>query len=173
MPPYHEQRAIKLLAEHGLSRPPIDVYKLAKKLGIRVVEEGLGNDVSGMLYREGDRAVILVNRNESSVRQRFSVAHELGHYILHQGSSVFVDRRVRFRDSTSSTGTNREEVQANRFAAALLMPESLVLKEVHARRQRRFLPTDEELIQELADLFDVSTHAIEFRLGNLGELGTF
>lgn len=166
------REAERLLHEHGISKLPIDVERLARRMGIRVVEEPLGSDVSGMLYREGDRAVILINQDESTVRKRFSIAHEMGHYLLHD-SPVFVDRRVRFRDAASSAGTNWEEVQANRFAAALLMPESFMLDEVYLRRQNRFTPTDEELIDELAKLFDVSKQAIEFRLANLGELGTF
>jgi Zn-dependent peptidase ImmA (M78 family) len=165
-------QAKHLLQRHGISKPPVDVERLAKREGIRVVEEKLESEVSGMLYREGARAVILVNEDDAPVRKRFSIAHELGDFVLHT-SPVFVDRRVRFRDATSSQGTFREEIAANRFAAELLMPEFWVLQEASRLRQRRFPPTDEELIGELANIFQVSQQAVEHRLANLGELGTF
>jgi Zn-dependent peptidase ImmA (M78 family) len=151
----------------------VDIERLAKRAGLRVIEEGLESEISGMLYREGDRATILINKDDAPVRKRFSMAHELGHFLLHTSSSVFVDRRVRFRDAASSQGTIPEEIEANSFAADLLMPQAWVLREVARLRQRRFPPTDEHLIEELADLFQVSTQAIEYRLANLGELGTF
>lgn len=165
--------AKELLQKYGISKPPVDIERLAKREGLRVVEERLESEISGMLYREGERATILINKDDAPVRKRFSIAHELGHFFLHTSSSVFVDRRVRFRDSSSSQGTIPEEIEANSFAADLLMPQSWVLREVSRLRLRRFPPTDEQLIEQLADLFQVSKQAIEYRLANLGELGTF
>lgn len=168
------KRARRLLQQYKISKPPIDVERLAKQEGLRVVEEQLESEISGMLYREGGHAVILINQNDAPVRKRFSVAHELGHYHLHASLSVFVDRRVRFRDSNSSQGTIKEEIEANNFAAELLMPETFVLQEAVRLRGRRRLPlSDEELIEELASIFQVSRQAMEVRLANLGELGTY
>lgn len=165
--------ATDLLQRHGIVKPHVDVGRIAKLEGIRVVEERLDSEISGMLYRDGGRSIILVNQEDAPVRKRFSIAHELGHFLLHDSSMVFVDRRVRFRDATSSQGTNPEEIEANSFAAELLMPESWVLREASRLRQRRSALTDEELIVELARLFQVSKQALEYRLANLGELGTF
>jgi len=167
------EAARQLLQQYKISVPPVDVERLAKRLGLRVVEEKLEGEISGMLYRDGERAVILINQDDAPVRKRFSMAHELGHYHLHESSSVFVDRRVRFRDSTSSQGIFKEEIEANSFAAELLMPESFVLQETVRLRGRRFPLSDEELIEELAKRFQVSRQAMEVRLANLGELGTF
>lgn len=167
------KKAKLLLQRYKITKPPVDVERLAKQEGLRVVEEQLESEISGMLYREGGRAVILINQNDVPVRKRFSVAHELGHYHLHTSSSVFVDRRVRFRDSNSSQGTIKEEIEANSFAAELLMPETFVLQEAMRLRGRRFTLSDEELIGELADIFEVSRQAMEVRLANLGELGTY
>lgn len=163
----------ELLERHGITKPPVDAGRIARLEGIRVVEERLESEISGMLYRDGGRSIILVNQDDAPARKRFSVAHELGHYILHDPATVFVDRRVRFRDATSSQGTNPEEIEANSFAAELLMPESWILREAARLRQRRLPPTDEELIGELAKVFQVSKQALEYRLANLGELGTF
>jgi Zn-dependent peptidase ImmA (M78 family) len=167
--------AKRLIAEYDISKPPVDVERLAKREGLRVVEEKLESEISGMLYLEGGSALILINQDDAPVRKRFSMAHELGHYKLHSSSSaVFVDRRVRFRDASSSQGTIKEEIEANNFAAELLMPEDFVLREaVRLRSRRRFPLSDEELIEELASIFQVSRQAMEVRLANLGELGTF
>lgn len=167
-------KAKQLLRQSDISKPPVDVERLARLEGLRVVEEQLESEISGMLYREGGHAVIIINQNDAPVRKRFSIAHELGHYHLHASSSVFVDRRVRFRDSTSSQGTIKEEIEANNFAAELLMPEIYVLQEAVRLRERRRAPlSDEELIEELAKIFQVSRQAMEVRLANLGELGTY
>src|ERR1700753_895505 len=113
-------KATEILQKYNVSKPPVDVERLARQAGLRIVEEQLDSEISGMLYREGSRAVILINQGDALVRKRFSMAHELGHYHLHEASSVFVDRRVRFRDSDSSQGTIKEEIEANNFAAELL-----------------------------------------------------
>jgi Zn-dependent peptidase ImmA (M78 family) len=127
-------------------------------------------DVSGMLLREdGMPPVIGVNTAHATVRQRFTVAHELGHWALHPGRLVIFDRpmRVNRRDSVSAMATDREEIQANAFAAALLMPERIVRQRVSE------LPPDEgrdpdRAAARLASVFDVSTLAMSFRLINLG-----
>ena len=167
------ERARKILQEQRIATVPVDVERLAKRMGLRVIEEKLESEISGMLYREGESAVILINRDDAPVRKRFSIAHELGHYYLHANSSVFVDRRVRYRDSNSSQGIFREEIEANNFAAELLMPEAQVFHETTRLRARRFTLGDEELIEELAKRFQVSRQAMEVRLANLGALGTF
>ena len=169
-----EREAMELLRLHRITEPPVPVKELAERLGARVAYEPLEDDVSGMLYRRGRGSLILVNRLHHPHRQRFSLAHELGHLVLHN-DAVFIDKKVRFnfRDSRSALGVNPVEIQANRFAAALLMPQRWVLEQVNACRSRRSPPTDDKLITELADIFNVSEKAIEYRLANLGALGTF
>jgi Zn-dependent peptidase ImmA (M78 family) len=161
--------AARLLIEHPAVRPPVDVDELAASLGVSVVLRTFADaDVSGMLFR-GERDVIGVNSAHSPVRQRFTIAHELGHRALHPGRELILDApvRVNFRDRTSSTATDREEIEANAFAAALLMPESMVRAELERLppNVRRDL---DETTSRLADRFDVSTAALGFRLINLG-----
>ena len=83
---------------------------------------------------------------------------------------MFVDKliRVNMRDSKSSLGSDKEEVQANRFAAELIMPRDLIVKESKKRYQRLHSKRELDIIQELADLCEVSTSAMEYRLVNLG-----
>ena len=157
----------------GFTKPPIDVDALARHEGLHVVYERFATDVSGTLVRERDGRVVLgVNTFHARSRQRFTVAHEIGHWRLHlQGktSGIFVDRpaEVLFRDRLSSQGVDKKEVEANSFAAALLMPASFV--EAEARRQFKRDPrtSDDELVGALANRFDVSDQAMRYRLINL------
>lgn len=171
-PPNPEQAAQRVLDELKIDEAPIPVEEIATKLGAQVSYEpfeGKG-DMSGMLVRDKNRAVIGINSSHPLVRQRFSIAHEIGHLRLHQGN-VFVDQTVRFnRDAKSSLAVDYQEIQANQFAAALLMPPKLVAQAVKKRLTKKPHIEESTLIAELASEFKVSSKAMEFRLTNLGIL---
>jgi Zn-dependent peptidase ImmA (M78 family) len=165
-----DQEAIDLLQSIGITKPPVDVHRLAIDLNVEILLEKLDNDVSGVLLRLPERLVIAVNKEHPEPRQRFTIAHELGHLRLHQGRPLIVDHMVRarvsMRDSQSSLATEREEIDANRFAANLLMPEGLVhaaVEEVIEKKQ-----SAKQTIKDLAQQFGVSDQAMEYRLTNLG-----
>jgi Zn-dependent peptidase ImmA (M78 family) len=144
----------------------IDVELIASHLGAEVVLDRLDREVSGLLYRDGEHIVIGVNASHVDRRQRFTVAHEIGHLALHPGRPLFMDHvRVNYRDAVSSTATDLEEIQANRFAAEILMPREKVVAEV---RRLTASSTAASVVEALADTFDVSEQAMEFRLMNLG-----
>lgn len=169
-----ESAALELLEAHGLKRRlPVPVEVIADKLGVLVRRQRFeADDVSGLLLREpGEAPIIGVNASNASVRQRFTVAHELGHLVLHKGKRLVVDRavRVNFRDSVSSLATDREEMEANAFAAGLLMPSATLTDELH-RVVRGRNRSDNEVVDVLAGKFQVSRSAMEFRLINLGML---
>lgn len=112
-----------------------------------------------------------MNAVQAPTRQRFSIAHEVGHFLLHRKAmTVFIDTQftrpylAAFRDSTSATGEDKREREANAFAAALLMPESLVREAV---AQLAVDVEDDAAVVELAKRFDVSRQAMTFRLVNL------
>jgi Zn-dependent peptidase ImmA (M78 family) len=117
-------------------------------------------------YREGERVVIGVNSVHAKTRQRFSIAHEIGHLLLHKGRPMFIDRdgRLNRRDEVSTFGTDVEEIEANSFAAALLMPRHL-LAEAVSRLHNNSQAVSPEV---LAKRFDVSVQAMQYRLINLG-----
>ena len=169
-----EFAARELVERFGFARSlPVPVDELAAGLGLTVRRQYFeADDVSGVLIREpGEASIIGVNASNSPQRQRFTVAHECGHFLLHKGKRIVLDRavRVNFRDAASSLATDREEMEANAFAAGLLMPADLVREEL--RRIVEGRPrTDDQLVGELADRFDVSQKAMEFRLLNLGML---
>lgn len=163
-----ETEAARLRAEHTNGEVPVPVERIASKLGVPVVVEMLDRNVSGLLFRQGEDKAIGVNAAHPPVRQRFTIAHELGHLRLHPGKDLFLDHvRVNLRDDVSSLGTDREEREANAFAAELIMPASEVVGEVR-RVTDRGGTTDAQFIADLAIHFDVSEQAMEFRLLHLG-----
>lgn len=164
--PKVEQDAEELLVECDALRLPIDLAKISKHLKVRVVEEDLDDDVSGLLVLKNKSAAIAVNREHALNRQRFSVAHEIGHFRLHADKQdVFVDRaHVYYRNKRSATGEEKMEIEANGFAAALLMPTKLLQKDLE---DTHGTITDRD-ISNLANRYGVSEQAMSFRLANLG-----
>ena len=163
--------ARQLLDRIGWTDPPVDPARIAAEvLGVVIAEVAMPPDISGMLVREPERVVIGVNEDHSAARQRFTISHELGHFHLHKGRSTIIDSdvRVNFRDQVSSLATDREEVEANRFAAALLMPDHMVRSWI----ERESFQTAPELVERLAKSFGVSKVAVSFRLVNLGLIPT-
>ena len=160
-----ENTAERLLTNAGIHSAPVPVERIADYLGLRIRLADLGQDCSGVLVRNGERAVIGVNWGHHNNRRRFSIAHEIGHFVLHDGDT-YVDKgyRVNFRDLESGSGTKQEEVAANMFAAALLMPADLVWK---AFQDQPFDLTEDDGLEILARQFEVSTQAMTYRLMKL------
>jgi len=164
-----ETQAVTLLERLGIRSAPIDVWRVARRLGVRVERTDLGEDCSGVLVRrKSGAAVIGVNYAHHPNRQRFTVAHELGHLVLHKGGR-YVDKgtTLRFRDRESGTGSQVEERQANQFAAALLMPATWVRREF---AKHPFDFGDDEALTEMCRKFGVSSQAMVYRLVNLALL---
>ena len=137
--------------------PPIDVHTMATDLGLRVWEfSDMSDTMSGKLYRDETSPKgwsIGVNTNSSSTRKRFTIAHEIAHFLLHKdylGDGVFDD--TFYRSEHLSGG---QETEANRFAADILMPYHLI-QGVASRTPG---------IEELANRFGVSKQAMSIRLG--------
>jgi Zn-dependent peptidase ImmA (M78 family) len=164
--------ARRLLSDNNIVAIPTPLERLAKQAGATLAFEPFEGDVSGLLYRDDTKVVIGVNANDAARRQRFTIAHELGHLLLHADRPMFVDKHIRlsFRDGTSSLGTNAEEIEANAFAAELLMPATLVEQEVDRYSRTVKVLSPEQTIRHLARTFDVSPQAMEIRLTSLGYL---
>lgn len=158
-----------LLDKNEIDEAPINVEKIAQKLKLKVLYQSLKGDLSGCIIREDDHAVIGVNSFHSETRQRFTIAHELGHFLLHEGEEVFVDHsfRINRRDGISKTTQKPEEIEANIFAAQLLMPKRLLIKELS---DGELDLTDDDQIAKLAQKYKVSQQALSYRLANLGFL---
>lgn len=163
-----ETLASSILSELNITSAPVDIKEIAKQKGITIKPYDLGESVSGMLFIKNGEGIISYNPSESMVRQRFTMAHELGHFLLHKKTQdVFVDKQfqVHFRNENSSTGQDNQELEANAFAAAILMPKELLMEEI---KKHHFDLGDESAMKELAKLFSVSLQAMTFRMVNLG-----
>jgi Zn-dependent peptidase ImmA (M78 family) len=166
-----QQTVTNLLNEAGVMEPPVDVNAIAESRGALVVQEKNEDDFSGFLFRSSDSAPIIgVNSNHPLTRRRFTIAHELAHLLLHPKSGVHVDEGVfQMRDARATAGTDQEEVEANRFAAELLMPQSLLEADLQALG--RIYLDDETAVAMLAKKYRVSCQSMAIRLGSLGLVG--
>src|SRR2546425_3925042 len=136
MPPRRaEATARRLISELGIRKPPVPVETLAERLGAQISYSPFEGDLSGMVFRDDAKIIIGVNSLHHPNRQRFTIAHEIGHMLLHKGQEVHVDRtyRVNLRDDLSSQAVSPEEMEANAFAAALLMPEGLLIQDLRGQ----------------------------------------
>jgi len=162
-----EFEARMLLENNAVSRPPIPVRELATALHIDVRFSVGNDDVSGALIRSDDSVVIAVNSAQHENRQRFTIAHEIGHFLLHKGTRVHFDDdfRVNYRKADTTGLATVDEMEANWFAAALLMPAKFLKKDwLRLRLENHAAPS---AIQSLAVRYKVSSKAMELRLVNL------
>ena len=157
-----QRKANHILRKCGVKGVPVSVVDVARRLDARIQPEILEDGISGGLYRRPDGPVIGVNSQHHPNRQRFTIAHEIGHLVLHESEDYFVDRVFR-RDANSSAAVDEVEIEANKFAAALLMPSRFVREEV----ARLAEPLRSEDVEALARIFRVSQQAMTLRLINL------
>lgn len=153
------------IIDYMMSHARVDLIQVAERLGIRYKEENLEEGLSGYLKQLDNNSAtyeIVVNACHSSKRKRFTIAHELGHFFMHK-HLISRSAQPAFRAEAGTKKKNDlikpyHEVEANRFAAAILLPEKLV--------REKF---DEGMnINEIAEFFDVSATATGYRLKNLG-----
>lgn len=176
-----ERLAQEVLRQAGALTIPTAVDKVVDSLRVRVHEEDMESDVSGVLIIKGDQRHVLVNKEHASNRKRFTIAHELGHLVLHDneaerdanGKRMFIDRQIRvyqrvaepsssvYKQEGSMTDVWQER-EANAFAACLLMPAHHVTR---AALERDLF--DELSVASLARSFGVSEQAMSIRLQQL------
>jgi Zn-dependent peptidase ImmA (M78 family) len=140
---------------------PVRVGALATELGLRVFRSSLPPNVSGMIMpvdEEPGVYEIRINKFESPERQRFTLAHEIAHFLLHKSDiRAGVIDNVMYRSQL----TSKKEAEANRVAADIVMPASAVRRELGDRTRL----IDDEIIDKLAAHFRVSIPAMKIRLG--------
>ncbi len=165
------EKVEELLVRFNIRRPPVPVDKITKKLKLLLYPLPADDEISGAIIRKaGQRVIIAVNPAHHINRQRFTIAHELGHYFLHEGLEEHVDEnfRVAWRNADSSKAINWIEIQANRFAAELLMPTRFLETDLDSLEN-----IDKRTVALLATKYIVSPEAMKIRLSQLGILGPF
>jgi Zn-dependent peptidase ImmA (M78 family) len=172
------QRAVReartVLREARVKRAPVDIYRIASEHA-HVVEEKMDDSISGMLIPapegvRGTKWTIIVNAKHAEVRKRFTVAHELGHLRLHNYRTPHADTgfKIRFRANLEYDGSVAEEIEANQFAAEVLMPSDILLART-AELDIEYVPalgSNDEAIEGLAREFKVSKQALQIRLSD-------
>lgn len=150
--------AQELIHQFNITEPPIDVKKIIADLKIRYREEELGLiDCDGSLLRNGNKAIIIVNSSVVHVsRRNFTAAHELGHYCI-KGHDCEEYNCSKSDMESFSLANKRIETEANLFAAELLMPEQIF------RKATNNMPYTFEIIERIAEMFDVSLSAAAIR----------
>ena len=142
---------------------PVKLGALARDLGISVKLSTLKPGISGHIRREGkDLYVIRINRHEARERQRFTLAHEISHYLLHRD---IIDSLGEIEDNVlyRSGAPEQKEYEANRLAADLVMPHKAVQAVLEAMKPL----ASEEVIDQMAEAFQVSKAAMEVRLSTI------
>jgi len=146
------------------SRNPVDVEFLAGALGLIVKKAHLKSDIAGMMEKYEDTYLLTVNADDSVNRQRFTIAHEIGHYMLHRhviGDGLTDDRAYRCMHDSKYFNAKigpKEETEANKFAATLLMPYSTVKKE---------WLTNQHTVETMAVKYGVSKAAMAIRIKSI------
>lgn len=169
---YIRQVVERLLEMHAKGRPPTRIDLIARACGAKIAYVPAEAGLSGFLLRRpGAEGVIIgINQADTLTRQRFTIAHELGHFFLHAPEELHVDRAssVFLRNLKSSEGVDEKEMEANLFAAELLMPREWLQSDL--TQMGHFDVGSESQLRELARRYEVSPQAMTIRLMNFAQL---
>lgn len=144
-----------------LTERPVRLKKIADCLGLRVMLSTLPFGVSGKISASGNEFLIWINRHEPKYRQRFTLAHEISHYLLHRDE--IRKNPEGWSDSAlfRSNQPHEIEYQANRLASDLVVPSDQ-LEEM--TRSMKGSPMTNEMLESLAEQFGVSKATMEIKL---------
>lgn len=147
------------IVEKHLLEKPVRLGMLAKELNINVKLSSLGRGQSGLIESKDGSYTIKINRHETRERQRFTLAHEIAHFLLHRDA---IDKDGEIRDNVlyRSSQPERLEYEANRLAADLIMP----IDQVESDLAIINVPVSDTVIECLAREWQVSKAAMEIRL---------
>jgi Zn-dependent peptidase ImmA (M78 family) len=163
-------KVLEVLEKFKIKRPPVPVDRIAKKLGILLAPLPGDDEISGAIVRKDGHVVIAVNPAHHINRQRFTIAHELGHYFFHVDLRQHVDQdfQIAWRNADSSKAVNWTEIEANQFAAHLLMPTDFLEDDLNELQV-----IDKRAVLLLAEKYLVSRQAMTIRLSQLGITGPY
>lgn len=152
--------ANELIEKAGIEIAPVPVEQLAIRCGVMVIYRPFPDSLSGLVFALDEGAVIGINEDHHRNRQRFSLAHELGHFLLehHQAGDDGDGLHIDTAEGTTPGFDWQAEREANDFAAELLMPRKLLSRAFESAREP----------EQLAAQFEVSKLAMGYRLVNLG-----
>lgn len=169
-----KRKVEEFLTDNGmeLNAPPTPIVEICNKIGIKVFEVSLPPDVSGLIMTQDEKfenydsnKIIAANISDSASRKRFTIAHELAHYVLHKEANKPL---YAHRDIINQVD-NKNEQEANSFASIILMPEDLVRKSIKRLQSNNdpYTVTSSEMIDQIAKEYSVSRSAAQVRLMKL------
>ena len=146
----------QILSDLDISEPAqIDLVRIARSLGAKIKDRRL-DGCEARIVGEGDRAIISIDDRVSPHRRRFSIGHELGHWMCHRGQCLACPKESIGQGPANG---NAAEKMADRFAAQLLMPSAMVKK-----YSKEINGLSLSMINHIAKTFDVSRSAAALRL---------
>lgn len=152
---------------------PVDIDKIIRWAGVDVEKNSDISDLIGSAKKVGDKFIIHVNavQNDFEPRERFTLAHELGHVLLHlfpSASDDLIDDEIENFHPRKEGNWNTKEYEANQFASQLLVPIKLLRIEIQKFLSSTGERDDNAIIEHMAQAFNVSKQAMMYRLINLG-----
>ncbi|MEB3416848.1 ImmA/IrrE family metallo-endopeptidase [Alteriqipengyuania sp. WL0013] len=153
---------LRIQISRHLAGPPVQIGNLAHGLGLQVLSAAMPSEISGQIRQRPEDLVyeIKVNLADAAVRQRFTVAHEIGHFLLHKADidGDGITDTILYRSSLS----DKKEAEANRIAAFLLLPWNATNKWAQTKFGEAVQPKH---LSEIARAWHVSELTAGFRFG--------
>lgn len=152
-----KEKAEEIIIQNYISEPPIDIINIAINEGLTVLEAAFEDTEEGVIsgYLDVSKKAIYINAEDNYNRKKFTIAHELGHWLLHRDKigNELDDYAILYRKSLGKLNENYLEKEANYFAANLLVPIDFLEKYM----------SEGLSVKELAKVFSVSEDVIGFR----------
>lgn len=161
-----EKKILQILNQFNIKQPPVLLDNVLAFYKI-TLGEAPSDEYSGCLIRKKDSALIGINSNETYSRQRFTIAHELAHFLLEKNKDTFIDEenKISYRSYFHENGKNSNEIIADKFAAYLLMPRNMLKKDFIKIEMKGIFQEND--LEYLAEKYVVSKEAMRYRLANL------
>lgn len=169
------EKVNELIRLNSIIDAPVNLNKITNYLQIEVLTKQSEDELSGFLFRDfaNNQNIIGINQNHPLNRKRFTLAHEIGHFVLHNHEGFHFDSKnesylIKLRKTNFDPTNEIEEQEANFFAAELLMPKEFLENDIAKFKDADLLFDDN--IPRLAKKYKVSVRSLTFRLANLGKI---
>ena len=159
-----EEITINLLNRHNYIDDMVDIANIVRQQNYNVFIDDLDNNISG--YVDHENREVVLNKNETPERRRFTLAHELGHIILNANDNSIQHRDNIMNSQLDIYANDNNEVEANYFAGCILMPRNVFIREFNSIKG-----DIDYKIQKLAYYFGVSKLAVNVRANVLNLIG--
>ena len=150
-----ENKYLEIIDKHQ-QKIPVKITDIANDFGIKVYKSTMSG-ISGAIIKEDKEYVIYINSEDGRNRQRFTIAHEIAHYVLHKDK---IGNNLTDNAMYCSRLSNVLEKQANRLASEILMPVKFVMEYINENKN----------ISQMASLFEISEEVVKIRLEEGGNI---